>query len=48
MLKEVKDVVYLGYWFLYCYNLLLWEKGKELMILDFKKLDFLLMKEFMC
>ena len=46
-LKEAKDAVHSGYWSLYRYNPLLREKGKEPMILDFKKPDFSLMKEFM-
>lgn len=46
-LQQTKDAVATGYWSLYRYNPLLLAKGKNPMILDFKKPDFSQMKEFM-
>lgn len=46
-LEHTKEAVDTGYWALYRYNPLLLEKGKNPMILDFKKPNFAGLKEFM-
>ena len=46
-LKEAQEAVASGYWSLYRYNPLLTEKGKQPMILDFKKPAFDQMPAFM-
>lgn len=46
-LEEAKEAVASGYWSLYRYNPDLREVGKNPMILDYKKPDFNLMKDFM-
>ncbi|MCB5956198.1 pyruvate:ferredoxin (flavodoxin) oxidoreductase [Enterococcus sp. CWB-B31] len=46
-LEEAKEAVQSGYWSLYRYNPELKEKGKSPMILDYKKPDFNVMKDFM-
>lgn len=46
-INEAKEAVASGYWSLYRYNPQLIEKNKEPMILDFKKPNFDLMKEFL-
>lgn len=46
-LKESKQAVESGYWPLYRFNPLLTKKGKDPMVVDFKKVDFSKMKDFM-
>ncbi len=46
-IKESKDAVESGYWQLYRYDPRLREKGKDPMRIDFKKVDFTKMNEFL-
>lgn len=46
-LSLVKEAVASGYWQLYRYNPMLLEKGKDPMVIDYKKADFSKMRDFL-